>query len=187
MFNKRDLIVVNVINIAILIILSVFMFIFSMNILLFIGLSLAWSLFVISINRKILYSDTDIVNELKRADKSGKFSWVIRNLTLAISSVEFYKTVFENREDSVVQTYNLISQKVYSKVRSAIKWMSCYDLKSNPPTDYIENLCGQVDALIKRLNKLNELVIQIDDETIEDVDISYADAMLASLIEMLDD
>lgn len=187
MFNKKELVILNVLNVAILLVIITVSVICSVNLLIAGALLLAWFVYVLIVNYKSLVRDTSIVKRLRRADRKNIFHFEVNFFIKLSKSVEFYEEVFRDADESVLKAYTMLADKANSNIEKAIRWMNNYDTVQRPPTYYIEKLVGRSEVLLDKFSELNELVLRINDETIHDVDITFVDAMLESLRDVLED
>ena len=128
-----------------------------------------------------------LIQQLWDVDKQGFFSRQRQELLeakyVADSKSEFFEGSCEE-DDSVMQTYTLICERIESNIKSALRFIGQYDYINYPSYSYLDRLEKDSRDMVHRLNDLSELVLQIEDSA-SDVDITFADSMLESLKEVL--
>lgn len=148
-------------------------------------------LLVISLAVMIHFSnapdDVLLAGLTENSKAKSHFDYEITLLKDAYKSVELKREFFKAYEegDSIRKAYDLIDSKIKSNIRSASEYMKYYDYVTLPNTRYLDDLVSECKFLIKKLSKLYDLVLEMKDST-TDVDASFVDDMLKSLVEVSD-
>ena len=181
----KNTIVPNIISIFLLIVLVISYILFGKPIW-FLAVFFIWVVFTGVLNYKILVKDNDKVANLKRSDSHHLFGKEIMILEKATKSVEFYRPIFEKyeKDSSLYETYETLSNMAYANIDRATKWIFHYDYISRPSTSYLNSIVKSSELVVKKLNELDELVLQMDNSA-DGIDMSFVDDMLLSLKEVL--
>lgn len=179
---RSNVIINNLINIVIIVLLSVGMAVGLIPFFLFIIMLIPWFAWVIYSNYQFIFRSRDIIDEMRRSDKMHLFEPQIMVFSDAGKSVILKKEMFEQYEDmgKISQAYELIATQVSNNTESALNFIKNYDYISNASRQYLYNLTNETRELIRKLNDLSDMLLQIEDDS-HDVDICYVDEMLDSL------
>lgn len=185
----KNVIIANIINFVILFIIVFMMFLHFPKLLVY-GLLVVWFVLVIYQNYSLLMksNESDIIYELKKANKKGVFDERVNAIITYYKAIEFKRDFFESYEEdsSIRASYELLSRQMTSNIISLTKYLRSYDYVSRPFTSYVMNIARDCKELVDKLNELSELVVKIDDST-SNVDITYVDDMLESLRKVVKD
>jgi len=104
----------------------------------------------------------------------------------ACGSLETKREQFEGypRDDSLRQTFDLISKRIILNMDRANRYIDSYDYVTLPDPVYLRKVANNSSEMIRKLNELSDLALQIEDSA-TDVDSSSADYMLEALRDLL--
>lgn len=185
----KNVIIANIINFVILFIIVFMMFLHFPKLLVY-GLLVVWFVLVIYQNYSLLMksSESDIIYELKKANKKKMFDVWVNDIITYYKAIEFKRDFFEAYEEdsSIRASYELLSKQMTSNIISLTNYLKSYDYVLRPYTFYVMDTAKDCEKLVNKLNELSELVLKIDDST-SNVDITYVDDMLESLRKVVKD
>ena len=197
--NIKNLIKVNLINIALLLLVVLIYIIFNNVIELGLPVTLGatglagviWFIFTLYSNYSILNTEDDPftkVDPLKRFMESGKrgaFSMERKKMATMYNSIlarEKYFGAME-KDSRMVEAYTMIRLQAENDLGKAADFFDSYDYVYGVygrDTAYLKKTMDEMQGLVTKLNQLVELSYSLDDN-IKDVDIRRVDDLIESL------
>ncbi len=134
-----------------------------------------------------MYRETNIIFQLKTADKGNMFKLEIGALDKYLDSLELHKEQFENYSgdiDSMKEAYQIIYNQVYKNTKYIMDYIRHYDYITKPDKSQVSIKIGETKALIEKLNELDTLYVELDNTTGYS-DVQRVDDLLAALREII--
>ena len=182
-YKIRDLIIVNLIAV---ICLGIIVLLLNSSIVPLALCLIIWLIIAVVLNYMLLLGGQN-KSKNKISDKKNLFPSEVAALKRAQESINLRRETFEKlpEDDKLRETYELISQQIYSNIKSATAFIESYDYINRPSTAYLQQLCRDNEHLLTQLSELVEYQIKLE-STVDDVDTDKIDSMLEALKDTVD-
>lgn len=182
-YKIRDLILVNLIAV---ICLGIIILLLNSSLPAMALCLLVWLVIAVVLNYMLLLGGQK-KNKNKIADRRKLFPSEVAALKRAQESINLRRETFEKLppDDKLRETYELISQQVYSNIKSAAAFIESYDYINKPSIAYLHELCRDNEHLLTQLSELVEYQIKLE-STVDDIDTDKIDSMLEALKDTVD-
>lgn len=204
--KRKELIKVNIINIAILALVVLFKVVtgllfndhdggsamYTMTNIITIGLLIGWAGYTV-------YSNMAVLKEDEPEDDKKKFS-KLRNRISAAGNLKFFVEerkhlvnmwdgiqsrekyfLSEERDERVRELYILTRNQMYRYITDAADYLESFDYYSGKDSGYLRGVCDESQKLLDKFNKMVELSVSVDDEVL-----SYDTREIDDMIEALE-
>lgn len=149
-------------------------------------MSIFFAIFCFAYLYKKLFKETDIIYQLKSADKGNVFRREITQIQKYCESLELHKSQFMDytgNVDSMKESYEIIYDKIYADIKYILDYIKHYDYISMSDKTAVTNRVGEMNQLIKKLNELDALYVELDNST-GSHDVQRVDDLLEALREI---